>query len=94
MKIFVSLSEPLGYRFGKYNKKGIVFYKFDEPIDTIKDTIAFGFMTWYENGTIFRADSADNGDFIRIFLVCFIFKVNFLSLFNLNSIINVRKTDT
>ncbi|CAD5125830.1 DgyrCDS14032 [Dimorphilus gyrociliatus] len=60
--------EPLGYRIGKYNKRGIVFYKFDEPIDTIKDTVAFGFMTWYENGTLFRADSTDNGDFIRIFM--------------------------
>lgn len=74
---FYLITEPLGYRFGKYNKKGIVVYKFAEPIDTIKDTIAFGFMTWYENGTIFRADSADNGDFIRIFLVRFYLESKF-----------------
>jgi len=65
------LSEAEGYRFARTTykngtvQKGIVIYTYDEPQDTSTDKLAFGFMTWKANGTIFRADSAISADYIE-----------------------------
>ena len=63
------LSEAEGYRFSSFNKKGVVIYTYDEPIDTTSDHLAFGFMTRHQNGTIFRADSEISADYIEAKLV-------------------------
>ena len=63
------LPEAEGYRFSRFNKKGVVIYTYDEPLDTTSDRLAFGFMTRHQNGTIFRADSAISADYIEAKLV-------------------------
>ena len=68
------LSEAEGYRFSHMNKKGVVIYTYDEPIDTTSDHLAFGFMTRHQNGTIFRADSEISADYIEAKLVSSVFR--------------------
>ena len=59
--------EANGFRFGENEEKGIVIYR--HPInlqpDTTEDHLAFGFMTWREDGTIFRVDSGVQADYIE-----------------------------
>ena len=62
------VTEPEGYRYLDF-RNGIVMYNVEPPQNTHKDEIAFGFMTWFPNGTLVRLDAADSKDYIHIFLV-------------------------
>lgn len=64
--LFVFCTEAEGYR---YNGSGIVTLFFRPPIDTDEDRLAFGFMTWNENGTFTRLDSDSGADFLEAKLV-------------------------
>ena len=61
--------EPEGYRFGKDHLPGVYVYNYDKEWDSRKDSLALGFMTWYENGTIARIESKQSADYIEAKMV-------------------------
>jgi len=66
----VTATEAEGYRYGSNNELGITVFDIHPPVTTSKDEIAFGFMTWGENGTLLRVDGdPSSGHFIDAQLV-------------------------
>ena len=59
----------MGYWYRKDGDNGIMEYRFVPPIDTSRDELAFGFMTWHPNGTLVRIDSGISADYIDARLV-------------------------
>ena len=68
---YLHIPEAEGFRYGRNFRDGIVIYNFPEPQDTNMDKLAFGFMTWAENGTLVRVDSGISADYIEVKLVSF-----------------------
>ena len=66
---FCILTEAEAIRFGAHYEHSIMLFLYDRPIDTHKDELAFGFMTWYPNGTLVRIDSQASTDYIDIRMV-------------------------
>ena len=48
---------------------GIAIHRIEPPVTTSEDELAFGFMTWRENGTLVRVDGINSEDFIEARLV-------------------------
>ena len=64
------LTEAEGYWYGSNYGHGITVFEIDPPQTTSKDEIAFGFMTWSDDGKLLRVDGdASSGHFIEARLV-------------------------
>lgn len=69
-----ALTEAEGYWYGSNYGHGITVFEIDPPQTTSKDEIAFGFMTWGDDGKLLRVDGdASSGHFIEarlVFVIC------------------------
>jgi len=64
----ICTEEAEGYRYEDWGR-GIIMYNFPQPHPSpSQDELAFAFMSWFPNGTLFRVDSADSNDYIDISL--------------------------
>jgi hypothetical protein len=69
MTDFFAIAEAEGFYFAtEAGGRDIFILYMRPPHDTTVDNIAFGFMTWYANGTLLRADGI-SGHFIDVSLV-------------------------
>lgn len=68
------MTEPEGYWYGSNYGHGITAFEISPPQTTIKDEIAFGFMTWADSGQLLRVDGS-TGHFIDAQLVFVIIRL-------------------
>lgn len=63
--------DPNGTIFGSADNKhgGLIMYTFDDLQVSNSDEIVFGFMTFYENGLLYKAESRLGNEYIDIRLV-------------------------
>jgi len=62
--------EAEGYWYGSEEGRGITVFDIRPPQTTSRDHVAFGFMTWSDNGTLLRVDGdRASGHFIHARLV-------------------------
>ena len=67
-------TDPNGTIFGSPDNQqgGLILYTFEDLQVSSSDEIVFGFMTFYENGLLYRAESRLGNEYIDMKLVSFI----------------------
>jgi hypothetical protein len=67
----IYILDPNGTIFGSADNKqgGLVMYTFENLQVSNSDEIVFGFMTFYENGLLYKAESRLGNEYIDIRLV-------------------------